>query len=60
MQSVKIESTAGGDLQLLSPWKASKIKVTKDNGKQQIITPGKQNIIKLETTENESIIIQPV
>ena len=58
--SVKIESTAGGDLQLLSPWKASRVTVVKDDGPQQIITPDQQNIIKLETTENESIIIQPV
>ncbi len=60
VSSVKIESTAGGDLQLLSPWKVSKVRMIKDDGEPQTVDPDSQNIIRIKTVEGESIILQLV
>lgn len=46
---LKIDSTVGGTLQLLSPWEKVKVR-------GQVLKPDARGIISLETRENESLI----
>ncbi len=51
LTSLKITSTVGGKLQLLSPWK-----ILKANGK--VLTPNKQGIVTLETSKGEEFVFE--
>jgi len=56
VRRVRVTSTAGGPLRMLSPWPRC---AARRNGKLQPLTPGARGIVTLDTTPGDEVTFEP-
>ena len=53
IQALKIESTAGGDLKLVSPWKSTGVRYA--DGNEVLLTPDSSGVVHVSTTRGQQL-----